>query len=45
MKKWMLFLLIIFLSMTVAAEEKELDTTVDVTYVSRFIDIAWLLSL
>jgi len=38
MKKWMLFLLIFFLSTTVAAEEKELDITVDVTYVSRFID-------
>jgi hypothetical protein len=38
MKKWMLFLLIISLSMTVAAEEKELDITVDATYVSRFID-------
>ena len=32
MKKWMLFLLIIFLSMTVEAEEKELDITVDTTY-------------
>ena len=38
MKKWMSFLLIISLSMTVAAEEKELDITVDATYVSRFID-------
>jgi len=38
MNKWMLFLLIVFLSMTVEAEEKELDITIDTTYLSRFID-------
>ena len=38
MNKWISFLLIVFYSVTVVAEEKELGVTLDITYVSRFID-------
>ncbi|MHC4706849.1 MAG: hypothetical protein ACYS8I_07165, partial [Planctomycetota bacterium] len=38
MKKWILCLLIIFVNTTATTRGKELDTTFEVTYVSRFID-------